>query len=100
MIPIPEDKQVVVDEAIAALCTDGAEYIVCHRVVEHCVKNKPRQLVLQNGVVSYSVSVGDDMENERDYAVLSVASWVNELPFFSIMAKPSSIILHRQVALA
>ena len=51
MIPVPEDEEVVVDETIAALCTDGAEYIVRHRIVEHCVKNKPRQLVLQNGVV-------------------------------------------------
>ena len=66
------------DNAVATCLVVCVEDVVCHSVVEQGVKEKPRQLVVGDGVVYCRVAAGDDSEDKGDEAVLAVATGVVE----------------------
>ena len=74
MVAVPEDVEVIVDDAVAARLVDKNKGQVADGVGEEAVEECPRELAFDDGVVEGGVAVGIDKEIVGDCAVLPFAA--------------------------
>ena len=74
MVTVPEDMEVVVNDAIAACLVDEVEGHVADGVGEEAVEESPWELVFDNGIENGGVAVGFDVDEIGDGAVLPLAA--------------------------
>ena len=72
VVTVPEDIEVVVDDAVAAGFVEGEEVVVGDGVGEKGIEEEVGELGIDNGVIDGGIGGGDDVDDVAECAVFTV----------------------------